>query len=377
MRTSVFLFRPAVGVRETFHSIDVLRGLAAISILVFHYFHFTMGHGAVALPAERLDEVPLLRGLRWIRDHGSLAVQLFWVISGFVFMNVYAGHEPTARTFFVNRLARLYPLHLLTLLLVAAIQAASLGMSGHFLIYEANSVGNFILNLFFASAWLDAGHLSFNGPVWSISVEVLVYFLFWAYVRLCRPSLFSAGAAFLIFFALSAVTHNMVMLCGAFFFAGSSAYALFMLVPAEARGKALLAAAAFFLPWSVALLSGHVDRLPLTIRLLGLFVPALLVLALSEVMGLRSLYRRFRVVGDVTYSTYMWHTPLQMIFLLGAGLGLYPIAVVLSNGFFLAYLLFVILFAYASYRLIERPAQAWVRGRLLRTRRPLRAIAAP
>ncbi len=369
--------RQTPGIRDTFYSIDILRGLAAISILVFHYFHFTMGNGSLSIPVERLNDVSLLRDMAWLRRNGALAVQLFWTISGFVFMNVYAGQKVYARTFFVNRLARLYPLHIVTLLIVAFVQFVSLCLFGHFLIYDVNTVWKFVLNVFFASAWLDAQDHSFNGPVWSISVEVLIYLFFWVYARLCRPNLLTAGAAFLIFYALSIVTHSMVMLCGVFFFAGAGAYGLFALTPPERRGMAAAAVAVVFVLWGLAMLAGRVSRLPLTICLLGLFLPALLMLSFTEMAGLQRLYRRFRVVGDVTYSTYMWHTPLQMIFLLGAGLGLYSVTMVLSNGFVIAYLVTVILFAYCSYRLLERPAQSFLRQRLLGDRKPLKAISAP
>ncbi|WP_420142573.1 acyltransferase family protein [Sphingomonas sp.] len=371
------LTQPTGAIRETFYSIDILRGLAAISILVFHYTHFTMGNGALAIAPERLDTVPILRDLGWLRANGALAVQLFWTISGFVFMNVYAGEAVGARTFFVNRLARLYPLHLLTLLIVAAVQAVSMGRFGPFLIYPDNSAAEFVRHLFFASAWWDAQRLSFNGPVWSVSVEILIYLAFWAYVRVTRPSLLTAGVLAGVFLLLSAATQNLIFLCGAFFFAGAAGYACFVLTPVRSRGMLAVFWGLVLIVWTLALLSGRIDRLPLTIRLVGLFVPALLLLASGELMGLQPFFKRLRTVGDITYSTYMWHTPLQMLFLLGAGFGLYPVTIALGGGFFLAYLLVVIAFAYTSYRMIERPAQAAVRARFLHTRKPRTIISAP
>jgi peptidoglycan/LPS O-acetylase OafA/YrhL len=372
-----FLTQPTAAVRESFYSIDVVRGLAAISILIFHYTHFTMGNGALAIAPARLNEVPILRDLAWIRANGAMAVQLFWAISGFVFMNIYAGTPVTARVFFANRFARLYPLHVLTLLLVAAIQVISMGSFGHFLIYQANSAGDFVLQLLFASAWVDTVHHSFNGPIWSVSVEILIYLLFWIYVRTVRPSLLTAGALAAMFMVVSAVTHNLVTLCGAFFFAGAATYGLFVHTPAAHRRTAMLTAIAVFVAWALLLMSGRLGGLPLTIRLFGLFLPSLLALALSETMGLQSFYKKFRVIGDITYSTYLWHSPLQMLFLLGAGFGLYPVTASLGNGFVFAYLAVVILVSYASFRLIERPAQAYLRTRLLQTRQQPRIITAP
>lgn len=371
------LTRPVMGMRETFFSIDIVRGLSAVAILVFHYVHFTMGNGSIGLPAASLDEVGALRPLGLIRSHGALAVMLFWMISGFVFMNVYAGRGVTGWTFFANRFARLYPLHLLTLLIVAAIQWTSMGVFGHYLIYQVNDLWHFVLNLFMASEWGLSQSNSFNGPVWSISVEILIYFVFWVYVRTVRASLLSAVLATGIFLGLFMATGSAIPLCGVYFFAGASLFAILALVPAGWNRVVLAVSLVLLAGWAALLAEGMLRRLPMTIVLIGLFSPLLMALALTERMGLHDGYRRFRSIGDITYSTYLWHSPLQMLFLAGAAAGLWPVAVVLTNGFFFAYLIVVCLFGYLSFRVIERPAQDALRRRMLGARKPLKAISAP
>lgn len=371
------LTRPVIGARETFFSIDIVRGVSAVAILVFHYVHFTMGNGSIGLPVARLDEVAALRPLGLIRQHGALAVMLFWMISGFVFMNVYAGRGAGGWTFFVNRFARLYPLHLLTLLIVAAVQWTSMDVFGHYLIYQLNDGWRFVLNLFMASEWGFAMPNSFNGPVWSISVEILIYFAFWIYVRTVRSTLLSAALLTVMFLALFTAVGGGIALCGVYFFAGASLFAALALLPARLHRVALLCALIALAIWVAALWMGLLHRLPLTVILLGLFSPLLLALALSERLGLHAAYRRFRSVGDITYSTYLWHSPLQMLFLAGAAAGLWPIGVVLTSAFFFGYMIFVCLFGYLSFRLIERPAQEALRRWMLGTGRPLKAISAP
>jgi len=372
---STALTHPIVGTGGIFHSIDMLRGLSAIAILVFHYGHFTMGNGTISLPPERLSEVSLYWSLGYIRTHGALAVMMFWMISGFVFMHVYAGKSVTGWEFFAIRFARLYPLHFLTLLLVAAIQWASMGAFGHYLIYQINDAWHFVLNLFMASEWgLSEGN-SFNGPIWSVSAEILIYVLFWLYIRAGFSSLLSSGLLALAFLALFMVFRISVILCGAYFFAGATLYAAFSMIPAPRYRWALIASLISLVAWAGAFAMGMLAKLPLTFTLLGLFAPVLLALALSERIGLA--YKRFRAVGDLTYSTYLWHSPLQMLFLAGAAAGLWSVDIVLTNGFFIAYLIAMCLFGYASFDLIEKRARDWLRMRMLGAERPVKVVAAP
>jgi peptidoglycan/LPS O-acetylase OafA/YrhL len=83
-----------------------------------------------------------------------------------------------SRSFFTLRFSRLYPLHFVTLLLVLFLQHLLFNMTGEYLIYKHNDTYHFILNIFFMQSWgLESGE-SFNSPSWSVSVEVLLYILF-------------------------------------------------------------------------------------------------------------------------------------------------------------------------------------------------------
>ena len=102
--------------------IDGLRGFAAVAVLFYHYMHFAMIGTDHERYFEYLDYQPARAAFAILYDWGFYAVQLFWMISGFVFAAVYFGREATTREFVVNRFARLYPLHFLTLLVVAVLQ---------------------------------------------------------------------------------------------------------------------------------------------------------------------------------------------------------------------------------------------------------------
>lgn len=357
---------PVTARKKTFFSIDILRGLAALSILIFHFGHFTRGGGELSRPESLIYDVSILHALSWIVDFGGLAVMLFWMISGFVFMNVYAGAKPGLRSFAINRFSRLYPLHLLTLLSVALIQLCSLSALGHYVIYQVNDLYHFVLQLFFASEWgLQRGR-SFNGPIWSVSIEMLIYFVFYLYVRLCRVSAITTGGGILAFaLLLVLLPGNLVALCGLYFFSGMAAYIAYAHICSWAPRHLLL----LFTPGALALFvivaASRLLHLPLTLWLVPVFGFMLIVLATSEDQGrMHDHYSRLRAVGDITYSTYLWHSPLQMIFLLGAGVGWWSVDIAFSNLFLIAYVCFVALFSYASFLWVERPAQTWLRRRL-------------
>jgi len=369
--------KPVSGGAGNFYSVDFLRGLAALAILIFHLKNFVAGGGDLSRDIRLLDRVPVITALQVIRENGPLAVMLFWTISGFVFMNVYADTRPTARQFWVKRLARLYPLHLLTLLLIAVIQFVALRCLGHWLIYPENDVAHFVSHLFFASAWLPGAPHSFNGPVWSVSVEVLIYGAFFLFARLAKPNLISVLAGMLIFMILmELLPSSQIPVCGTYFFGGMTAYVIFRLWPPNMR-VALIALGLLGLAacWITSLvLGGHI---PLTLRLMPASACLLLIAASSEATVLGVAYRRVRFIGDITYSTYMWHAPIQMLFLLGAGLQLWSVDVAFSDTFVIAYLALVCSFAWLSFRFIERPAQRWVRGWAGENSRDKPLISAP
>jgi peptidoglycan/LPS O-acetylase OafA/YrhL len=160
--------------------LEVLRFLTAFAILVFHYRHFAfVADKPVGLVNDRL---PLYGLLHAFYDHGTRGVWIFWCISGFIFFWKYrdaiADRSVGGWRFFVLRFSRLYPLHIATLLLVALVQPLYFNLNGYFFVYQDNDLLHFLPQLLMASNWGFQDVLSFNGPIWSISIEVLVYFFF-------------------------------------------------------------------------------------------------------------------------------------------------------------------------------------------------------
>jgi peptidoglycan/LPS O-acetylase OafA/YrhL len=126
---------------------------------------------------------------RYFVSKGYLAVDMFFVLSGFVMAHVYRrafseGATEHYRSFLMARIARLYPLHIFILLLFVATAAVSQFMAGlatgsfeSIPLTGPRSLGAIIANIFMLQG-LSAGQLSWNYPTWSISVEFMAYLAF-------------------------------------------------------------------------------------------------------------------------------------------------------------------------------------------------------
>ncbi len=344
-----------------FTLIDALRGAAAIAVLFYHYMHFFMTGTDHTRQLAYLQREPAQPWLTLLYEYGFYAVQVFWIISGFVFAVVYLGRAASTREFVVNRFARLYPLHLLTLLVVAGLQVAALQRFGHTLFYDNYDWPHFVLQLGFASDWVNWSDHSFNGPIWSVSVEVLIYAVFWS----LRPVLERVGWPGLTAIILLCLLGNVlgawtrVPMCGFYFFQGVAVARLHAQLgerPARRIFAALVLAAfgGIGLAWG-----GALPREALGIP--GLAAAAVLLLAGAEQAAPPLLRRAGQWLGDNTYGLYLWHVPVQM----AAVLAIIPFgdpAVLAQSGWFLTvFVLGTLALARASFVLFERPMREWIR----------------
>ena len=348
---------------ERLYTLDALRGVAALSVVLWHWQHFFY-QGTLPLVYAK-ERLPLWRVLRPFYLEGGRAVDLFFCLSGFVFFWLYA--ERVARRqigpwpFAVLRLSRLYPLHLATLLVVAVLQAVFHARSGKFFVFPANDAYHFALNLAFASAWGFEWDYSFNGPAWSVSVEILLYAAFFA---VCRIG-WRRSWQLLLLAASGIALRQVVELVGegvTCFFLGGLAFraCVALLGRGLPRGTLFGLAAATAALWWLVPVSGvgwpgyELLLFPLTV----------LTLALAEARGGASA-RRLAWLGDASYSIYLLHFPLQLAIVVAApSLGLRPTS--FFSPLALALVLVVLIaLALASYRLFERPLQTRLRRRFL------------
>ena len=372
MRSAVSGTPPAVPQR--FHALDVLRGLAALAVVFWHWQNFFLTDPT----GLRLQDQPGYAWFRPLYDSGSLAVDLFFALSGFIFFWLYAERVGQRRVsgaeFLVLRASRLLPLHLVTLLLVAAGQAWYQARHGAAFVYPHNDAWHFVLHLLLIpSIGLEAGH-GFNAPVWSVSVEAVLYLLFFLLCRHLRPRWPTLLLlALLGLFVLSRVYLPLGRGVGAFFL-GGCVYHLYLWMlrsPHRARWTAAVVAAALLL-WTLTLLASYTGwsleqvawlrifhwKYPTAV----LFPVTILALALAETWR-GSLGARLAVLGDISYAAYLWHFPLQLAVVLALPLLGLPLDVLRTGGSLLLFFVLLLALSLASHRWLEMPAQAALRRR--------------
>jgi peptidoglycan/LPS O-acetylase OafA/YrhL len=157
-----------------FPSIDILRGFAALSVVVYHIIeHFNW----VDFPSSGI--------WLWFRI-GWMGVDLFFVISGFVIgMAAFASlekHGPNSfrRNFFQRRMVRIVPLHYLTMLVFVVFVTPILLFQEFW--------KNLGLHLVFLHNLFPNFHGAINGSSWSLGTEMQFYLL----IMLITPWLYKA-----------------------------------------------------------------------------------------------------------------------------------------------------------------------------------------
>src|SRR5205085_4818978 len=140
-----------------------LRGLAALTVVAWHWQHFFFDPATRQLAVDGARQ-PFFFLLAPLYRHGWVAVDLFFVLSGFVFCLLYARSIDQRRIgaaeFALRRISRLYPLHLVTFATVAVLQALYIrDHGGVAFVYPFYDAYHASLNLLGASSWgLERGY---------------------------------------------------------------------------------------------------------------------------------------------------------------------------------------------------------------------------
>ena len=216
---------------KKYYGIEVLRFFTSISVLFYHYRHFFAPYNSTSNLNyfEISNSLPLYNFLGVIYDKGIFGVHVFYTISGFVFAHIYLNNyqKVSSKEFFINRFARLYPLHFATLILITILQFLSYYKYNSFQIIQLNDLYHFILNILFVSSWgFENGH-SFNAPIWSVSVEVAIYILFFFLLFFLKKyKIFFVIFLSLVLLAIDKfkILDNLFLECARLFFSGTIIY---------------------------------------------------------------------------------------------------------------------------------------------------------
>jgi len=351
--------KPARAVPKDIAGFTVLRGLAAWWVVLYH----VRDHFLIYWP----DWFSLFA------SKGYLAVDFFFLLSGFVIQLNY-GHSLGARPqqllgFWVKRLARIYPLHLLTLFLVI-LYSAALVTSGRPLTANYN-ISHLWMQALLIHNWGFTSHLAWNVPSWSISTEWGAY-LFFPLWSLCGQWQKRSSGTVIMMLAL--------LVSGLYFlFAGNGYTQLGQNIMQLGIWRCIMQFAMGSLLCILWQRHGHA-RKPLYLVTITMVTTGLLALifSLPEIMWLplfwglwlfivASLWalmpsgpvlRVFIVLGDASYATYLLH---YVLFIYWKAL-FWTANTVTPLWHLYAYGATLLLLSVLTYYYFEKPAQRFVQS---------------
>jgi len=145
-----------------------LRGICAWWVVFYHSLN--------------LMDASVPMSIKHVIEHGYLAVDLFFLLSGFVmFLSYHAAlaenFPRSVGKFYWNRFSRIYPLHVVMLGGYLLLFAGFIFLSGSGTPPASYTWTNFIQSMFLVHMWFGSD-LTWNVPSWSISSEWFVYLFF-------------------------------------------------------------------------------------------------------------------------------------------------------------------------------------------------------
>ncbi|MBS0659002.1 MAG: acyltransferase [Verrucomicrobia bacterium] len=362
----------------TFVAVDVLRGLSALAVALFHVrIHLWVGYRAIQENPSAYSAFDRLAAQAALPvTQMGYAVMLFFVLSGFCIHWAYARPNAPALelgTYTRRRLGRIVPAYVVTVLLCFAVEAVVTRLGGP----PPSSPQVSWSSLFLLQTYLCAGdQLLSNASLWSIPLELELYAVYPLALWLARRR--GMGASLLLAGGVSA----------------SAALALTQLPP----DRAWLAVATFPKYWIIWMSGAWLAErtrhgtLPPFRGLHGTMAFALLALALlCERWHVPSPYRHFLwgalsflvlwyfltqpawftrlprgllgpfvQLGAISYSLYLLHFPL--FYLLSpwyvSRFGGKPANFLVSA----AFVGLAVAVAWLFHRLVEAPSHRWARG---------------
>lgn len=367
---------PAIPAKSHYEILDGLRGVAAITVVIFHCFE----------PYSLGDHT------KQIINHGYLAVDFFFVLSGFVVAYAYDDRwgRMTEWEFYKRRLIRLQPMVIAGSVIGAAL--FYLQSSPEFHLIAATPVWKVLLYMVIGATLIpvlpsmdirgwDEMH-PLNGPAWSLFFEYIANILYAAGVR----KLSNRALAVLVFLAGVFLTHMAMTsktgdVIGGWavdptelhvgfarllypFFAGVLLMRLGkrIRIPRAFGACSLLLLAVLVMPrvggsahlWA----NGMYDAF----SILFLFPIVVAMGAGGQVTG-RIETKLCRFLGEISYPIYITHYPLIYIYTAWTARRHYPAAAGFGWGALL--LVAAVAVAYACLKLYDEPVRAWLGARYL------------
>lgn len=346
--------QPTVIKSHRVNEIDLLRFIAALAVVIFHYtFRGYAADGMSTMPYPELAPYS---------KYGYLGVNLFFMISGFVILMTAASGN--LRSFVVSRVVRLYPgfwaCCTITFLLTLAIGAPR---------YSA-TFNQYWVNMSMLSGFLNVPDM--DAVYWSLFVEIRFYALV-AFILLIGKIeraqtlllVWLVASIVLQFLRIGMLRSLLIVDFSAYFIAG----ALYFIVWEKglSRSRAAIITAA----WGLALYQSLHDVVPrlqqyyatsmnsmITAIVISTFFVVFLCIALGQTRIIAN--KRWLVVGGLTYPLYLLHQNI--------GFMIFNFAYPAINRHLLLWgtLIFMLCSAYAINTLVEKRSAVPLRNSLNR-----------
>lgn len=294
----------------TFGGVDILRFLAAVMVMVYHYgfWVWAFPDGVSARATGGIPAQPAIGA--WV-ESGWVGVQIFFVISGFVI--AFSAERSTPLRFFEARVKRLAP----AVWICAPVTAVVLLIGG--LSWPTDAVDRLVrTGLFVPDApWVDSVY-------WTLGIEIAFYAIVWTLLRLGRFHqmewvAIAIGMVSTLFWCLDyplgwadlAETRTLDLLLvhhGVFFATG----VMLWLMRFKAVTTARLAFCALFLGGGVLQIASSVDVHILKVGQEMPFAPPILIFLGGVALMAWSLrldlsWSGWRRIGLMTYPLYLLH----------------------------------------------------------------------
>jgi len=363
--------------KSHYQILDGLRGVASIIVVSFHVFEtFNVGN-----PFDQ------------VINHGYLAVDFFFVLSGFVVAYAYDDRwgKMTQWDFYKRRLVRLQPMVVMGSLIGAALFYFQVGPA--FPLVAGTPVWEMLLVMLVGCTliplpvqmdirgWQEMHPL--NGPAWSLFFEYIANFLYAVVIR----RLSKAALAVFVFLAALLLIHYTVWgpsgdLIGGWSLNAQQLNIGFTRVLFPFFGGVLLCRLGWLVRvrgafWVCSLLIAVVLSVPRIggphhLWMNGIYESFCVILVFPLVVSIgaggsirgRYSVRVCRFLGDISYPMYITHYPLIYVYTAWVSRNKIPMSTGLLPGALL--LVASIVLAYVCLKVYDEPVREWLKEKVLK-----------
>jgi len=333
--------------KEKYGSIQMMRGIAALSVVFAHI-------GTIS--------------------NGFFGVDLFFCISGFIMMHV---TERSGRHFLEKRAIRIFPLYWCTTLLIVAMLFIKPDFFKSLILTSEHVIKSLLFIPYYhrVRSGAEANALNFVG--WTLILEVFFYFLFFISMQISHKNRHYIATAILLTMVIVGFIFksNIVFIrfyCTPIileFALGMFSYKLLTRPDVKQWGsfRAIVAIFAATLIWAILFVLTNIPQFMeyvRNIRIIPYGLPTFVVfLLLFKAFEGRSVPKPLIVLGNISYSLYLIH----WFVIHGFSRLVYdvehnsPLSLTLA---FLVVIPLIILFSWISWWLIENKLSEWLRKRL-------------